>query len=169
MDYAVGDKLSLLIAAINPDKQDQVLFPIGTVATVEYFEKELVNLRFPDGILYAHNVKDVAVIFKHVSQGKVLAHTLTGLGTPPHDLFSFLPKGADWKKNYLWKVIISLEEKTEKKIICQDCTTEITDMAKTDEHGDIYCTGCKEYIVPFDLLNNKPFFTDTNVVSHVNL
>lgn len=82
-----------------------------------------------------------------------------------------MPPGADWKKNYVWKIYIELEERTNKHIICQNCTTEFSDLNNKNAAGDIYCTGCKEYVVPFDLDSNQPYIetlakkgTVTNVI-----
>jgi len=161
MDYAVGDKLSLIIDAINPEQQEEILFPKGTVVSIDAIKGKIINLKFPDGIVYAHEAKD----FQKITPGKMYTKNHAGLGTPPKEIFALLPKEADWKKNYVWKINVSLEEKTDKKIICQNCTTEIVDFNKKDEIGDIYCPACKTYIVPFDLTKNELYakpFNDIN-------
>lgn len=156
MDYIIGEVLSLKFPAINPENQGEILFPTGTKAVIQAIKGQVIDLEFPDGLTYAHDAKDLPMIFiKETGSGKILSKNHSGLGTPPKNFFQFLPEGADWKKNYVWKVSVSLEEKSDKHIICQLCTTEITDLNQKNAAGT-YCPGCKDYVTPFDLDANKP-------------
>ena len=156
MDYVVGDNLSLIVPAVNPENPQEVLFDTGTEVTIESASNTTVSLKFPDGNIYSHDVKDLMLLFKKNSK-KSLTVNHAGIGTPPKEVFGLLPSGSDWKKNYVWKIYISLEEKEDKSVICQNCTTEILDFNKKNATGDIYCPGCKSYSILFDLKNNKPF------------
>jgi len=157
LNYTTGDELLLNVPAINPSKPDEVLFQAGTKVLIDSIKDNVVNLKFPDGVVYQHEARDLPALFKKVSKNNVLSHTFSGVGTPPKGLFQFLPEGADWKKNYVWRISVELEERSVKQVICQSCTTEIIDFKNKNTAGYIYCTGCKEYITPLDLNTKQPW------------
>jgi len=150
MNYKLGDKLISNYDAFNVVTKE-VLYPKGTEVEIVHIKNGMVNLKFPDGQVHPHQQIDIPPNFTNSSTGAViLQNTILGYGTPPKSIHKYLPKESNWKKNYVWKIYIELEEREDKELVCPDCTNEIKP-EKISEIGQVECENCGTNVVPYNL------------------
>jgi hypothetical protein len=156
MNIALGDVFSLKAAAHDLKKYDPkrpndpngILYWPGTQAIVVGLHDGLIDLKFPDGAVDPHDMVTLFSFFNRVEDGKVAeTHVSTGYGTPPMDLLPYLPKSADWRKNYRWKVYAELEDRGFKSQMCPTpkCYNDLSEVLKNNE-GLQHCHKCDNLV-----------------------
>lgn len=159
VDYAKGDILVTLFP-VSKEDSDEIVFPTGTEVAIKSIQKGKIHLEFPDGNVQIFDGNQLPFYFTKSVESKTFTVTHKGIGTPPPGVYPLLPKGATWKKNYLWKVHITLEERDDKGIICPECTAELDLDAEKNEAGKYQCTTCKNFVVAFDCQTGKPYMDE---------
>lgn len=159
IDFAKGDKLTT-IYPIARDNSSDIMFAPGTEVTVLAIKKDKIHIELPNGDVQIFDGNLLPFYFNPVSPGEIFTISHKGIGTPPRGIYSLLPKGASWKKNYVWKVHITLEERDDKNVVCLGCTSELDINNEKDPTGKYYCTSCKEYTVAIDCKTGKPFMDE---------
>jgi len=150
MKFEVGDTLSLNVDAVNPQTPDKIEFPIGTLVIVDSIHEKTINLKFPNGLILAHKIGQVELIFSKYSKSNndiCLNRNIHGTGTPPKALFPYMPQEAQWFNNYEYDIKITLKLINRKKFICTDCYTELEGNDTTLFAG-IMCPQCKTTKIP---------------------
>lgn len=155
ISFAKGQKLLLNQEAIDPQTNEKI--EKNTEVKIKSVNKEgIIEVEFPNGSVWKHVWTDIIRLFSH-KDTKILSTVKEGSGTPPKGFFPYLPAGADWKKNYSWKVYIQLEEIGDKEIICPVCNSEIQDLQNKNTNGDLFCKSCANYVAAYDLRKNELF------------
>jgi len=145
MNYAIGDILRLKTDAIDTST-GKIMFSKQTEVEIVYIKNGKVDLKFPDNNIHQHLQSDIPLLFENTSSNKIFYNTITGLGTPPEELHKYLPKEASWKKNYIWKISVEIEERNDKEIICPECTNDLKDYVP-NELGQIECENCSKKVI----------------------
>lgn len=142
----------------DPETQEEL--QVGTEVKIIFIDKKdgLVELQFPNGKIWKHFISDIPHLFTK-KETTYLNKVIEGVGTPPKELHKFLPDNSDWKKSYIWRVIIELEEIGNKRIICPSCSSEITNLENINDTGDLFCKRCNEYVAAFNLETNELYNT----------
>jgi hypothetical protein len=159
IDYAKGDILKTLFP-ISKENSEEIIFETGTDVTIKAIKKEKIELEFPDGNIQIFDGNQLPFYFTKSSEGKTFTITHKGVGTPPPGVYSLLPKGATWQKNYVWKVHITLEERNDKEIICGICTTELDLDGEKNEAGKYKCISCKDFVIAFICKTGLPYLDE---------
>jgi hypothetical protein len=148
MIFTEGDKLVLQHEAINLDT-DEIVFKKGAIAFVEYIKNDKVGIKFVGkDLVFEHDLKEIPFLFKKSNKdGKTFSRTIMGNGTPPKELFPYMPEKADWKNNYEWTFTVELKKISKKEFICAECYSELKVENKNFEIP-ILCPNCKQLRLP---------------------
>jgi len=159
MDISIGDEFSLVAALVDvtqfdpskPNDPSAIQHPKGTRVKVTSLKDGLVQITFPNGDTDSMEQHAIWTFFRPVRDGEVaLVQTTTAIGTPPPELASYLPRLADWRKNYKYSVRVELIDRGLKTAVCPSCLGDLGEDCTTNEEGKKHCAKCGTFVEAID-------------------